>query len=531
MPATMASGLRDGTRSEAPDEDAWLARRAAAGDGAAFGTLYDRYERRAYRVCHRITGSRDDAADATQETFVRVLERLPSLADRELDFCAYLFAAARNASYDAIARRRRAAPAAEIPESAIPVCAGGSEHDGPEHRALLGAHQEQIRAANDSLPPRQREVLALRELEELSYDQIAAIMGMNRNSVAQLLSRARIGLRDGLRRTALASIAAASPDCERALPLLSMRRDGLLEAGAASWLAQHLCECATCRARLDAMEEAGVAYRLWLPLVPALWLRGEAIARAAERVGTDWSAEPRASGRSGRRYAVGGSILVALVAAALVLADGADAPGTAAPAATRAAEPAATVVRPAPAPTRSHAPRDADGPRTKRPEDVPPQPDDDASKRVLPEDDPAAPEPDRVRPSLDPPPEDAPPPPDDPPPAVDPPGDVRPTPDTPDGDPPGPEPPCARGDAIPVGSTCPEEPCAGDGSAVPARTCPGFPCPAGGSAPTPSACPQPPPDRLRANPSSEPATGSASVPTFPRARVVPGLAGPIAAGR
>jgi RNA polymerase sigma factor (sigma-70 family) len=308
MPATMASGLRDGTR---PDEDAWLARRAAAGDGAAFGALYDRYERRAYRVCHRITGSRDDAADATQETFVRVLERLPSLAVRELDFAAYLLAAARNASYDAIARRRSAAPAAEIPDSAIPVGSAGSEHDRPEHRALLGAHQEQIRAANDSLPPRQREVLALRELEELSYDQIAAIMGMNRNSVAQLLSRARIGLRDGLRRTALASIAADSPDCERALPLLSMRRDGLLESDAASWLHQHLCGCATCRGgrrRIPAVAAPGSgAVAAWRGDRPRRRARRCRVERRRARLAAVASPlrgrrlDPRGAGRGGAR--------------------------------------------------------------------------------------------------------------------------------------------------------------------------------------------------------------------------------------
>ena len=47
---------------------------------AAFAALYDRHERRAYNLCYRITGSADDAADATQETFLKVLERLPSLA-------------------------------------------------------------------------------------------------------------------------------------------------------------------------------------------------------------------------------------------------------------------------------------------------------------------------------------------------------------------------------------------------------------------------------------------------------------------
>ena len=280
VPGTMPTRPHEGQRPQASDEEAWLARRAAAGDGSAFTTLYDRYERRAYNLCYRITGSRDDAADATQETFVNVLERLPHLTGRELQFGPYLLRAARHASYDAIARRRRAAPAAEIPDSAVPVASADSDLERPERGALLEAHQEQIRAANRALPPRQREALALRELEELSYDEIAEIMGMNRNSVAQLLSRARIALRDGLRRTALGSIASASPDCERALPLLALRQDGALDHDDASadWLARHLSTCAVCPARVAAMDEAGVAYRLWLPLVPALWLRGEAIA-------------------------------------------------------------------------------------------------------------------------------------------------------------------------------------------------------------------------------------------------------------
>ena len=352
----MPTRLREGQRPQASDEEAWLARRAAAGDGAAFTTLYDRYERRAYNLCYRITGSRDDAADATQETFVKVLERLPHLTGRELQFGPYLLRAARNASYDAIARQRRAVPAAEIHDSAVPVGSGDSDADRPERGALLEAHQEEIRAANETLPPRQREALALRELEELSYDEIAEIMGMNRNSVAQLLSRARVALRDGLRRTALGSIASASPDCERALPLLALRQDGALghDAASADWLTRHLSACAICPARVAAMEEAGAVYRLWLPLVPALWLRGEAIAHAAEHVGADWSepVSPR-RGPSGdgaprfrgarRRWSSGAAVVLVLLA----VAEAADAPERSAP--VVAHERASAVEPPAPA--------------------------------------------------------------------------------------------------------------------------------------------------------------------------------------
>ena len=88
----------------------------------------------------------------------------------------------------------------------------GDPEEDPDRRLLLSAQQEEIREANGRLPERQREALALRELEDLSYDEIAAVMEMNRNSVAQLISRARINLRDELRGTALASIAASSPE-------------------------------------------------------------------------------------------------------------------------------------------------------------------------------------------------------------------------------------------------------------------------------------------------------------------------------
>jgi RNA polymerase sigma factor (sigma-70 family) len=302
--------------------DTVLARRAAKGDGAAFAALYDRHERRAYNLCYRITGSAEDAADATQETFLKVLERLPSLSERELNFGSYLLTAARHASYDAIERRKRATPAAEIPDSAIPV-ATGEAVDGPEPSALRAVHQEEIRAANGGLPPRQREALALRELEDLSYDQVADIMGMNRNAVAQLISRARINLRDGLLHGALVSIPAASAECESALPLLALAQDGELDdATSADWLARHLVGCATCRVRVEAMQEAGAAYRLWMPLVPVLWLRDAAVAKAAERT----SATTARVSRPRQLAVLAGAGLALLSGAGLAVADVVHAP-------------------------------------------------------------------------------------------------------------------------------------------------------------------------------------------------------------
>jgi RNA polymerase sigma factor (sigma-70 family) len=275
-----------------------LAQRAAGGDGDAFAELYGRYEQRVYNLCCRILGSQDDAADAAQEAFVNVLRRLPKLQGRDLAFGSYVFTSARNACYDLIDRQKRAEPSDQIPESSIPVGGGvggggvgfdpGDPEDDPERRLLLAAGQEEIRSANATLPERQREVLALRELEELSYDEIAEIMEMNRNSVAQLISRARISLRDALRGTALASIATSSADCQRAVTLLAARQDRQKIADG-EWLADHLLECETCRLSREAMEEAGVSYRAWLPIAAGPLLFRETMAQAAEAVGADWS--------------------------------------------------------------------------------------------------------------------------------------------------------------------------------------------------------------------------------------------------
>lgn len=330
--------VEDAARDQLLDEELRLARAAAAGDGEAFATLYERYEGRAFNLAFRITGSREDAADAVQDAFLGVLRRLPGHDGGDLAFGSYVFTATRNACYDLIAKRQRAQPSDSIPESATPLGGGagglgldpGDPDDDPTRRQLLDSQRGEIRLANERLPERQREVLALRELEELSYDEIAAIMGMNRNSVAQLISRARLNLRAELRGAALESIPAAAPECERALPLIARRDDGELGAGEElAWLDSHLGRCDGCRLRREAMQEAGVSYRAWAPVAAAPGLFEATMAEAAELLGVDWSEtvarrvavrERAGRGERGRRPGVIAAALVVLLLAGLVTA-------------------------------------------------------------------------------------------------------------------------------------------------------------------------------------------------------------------
>ena len=109
MPPVAARRLRDVTHTAAgtcggsvvcmvPVADDVLARSAVGGEAAAFAELYDRHERRAFNLAYRICGTREDAADATQEAFLKVLARLPRMAGRNFEFGSYLLTAVRHAS-------------------------------------------------------------------------------------------------------------------------------------------------------------------------------------------------------------------------------------------------------------------------------------------------------------------------------------------------------------------------------------------------------------------------------------------------
>jgi RNA polymerase sigma factor (sigma-70 family) len=320
---TAVAGLR--MRSRRADDSA-LARRAAAGDRDAFAELYRRHESRVFNLCYRILGSRDEATGATRDAFVGVVRRLPGLGGREPAFGTCVLSSARDACHDLIQRRVRAQPSYEMcvmPAGGGVAFAPGDLEDDPERKALLEAHNEEIRSANLALPLRRREVLALRELEELAYDEIAELMEMDRNSVAQLIARARLNLWDALRGTALESTAATSPDCEGALPLIALEQDGQLEgnSNAAGWLQEHLMHCHPCLVERDAMLEAGVSYRAWAPVAAGPLLFRETMARAAEQMAADQSDtmprhEPRravtgaaAGGAGGAAAGAGGAAL------------------------------------------------------------------------------------------------------------------------------------------------------------------------------------------------------------------------------
>lgn len=300
---TVAVGQRGSTIP-----DGVLVQEAAAGSGESYGALYDRYAPQVFNYCLRISGSPDDAADATHEAFLNVLRRLQDDDRPVLDFAPYLFASARNESYALMRRGNRVYPAESLPEEQ----GGTTEVDAdPERFALLRDSQDSVRAANAELAPRHREVLALRELGERSYDEIGQIMGISENGAAQLIWRARMKLREALTHGAVASVVAMSPDCERAQVLLTRIQDGEpVDDPERSWLDEHLDECGSCRAARGMLLEVGATYGCWLPVAALVGMREETLTAAGNLVGADWTAvasAPPGGGSAGGGTTAGGS--------------------------------------------------------------------------------------------------------------------------------------------------------------------------------------------------------------------------------
>ena len=164
------------------------------GSHAAYATLVRRYQDRVYRFILRMVGSRDEALELTQDVLLKAFEALPGWRP-DAEFRTWLFRIASNATVDALRRRRVVEFVALDEDYDVP-----GESADPE--AQLAARQ-QLRAldvALKRLPPAHREILLLREVEDMSYSEIGAALGITEGTVKSRLARAREALIEHYRR-------------------------------------------------------------------------------------------------------------------------------------------------------------------------------------------------------------------------------------------------------------------------------------------------------------------------------------------
>ncbi len=173
---------------------------AQKGDLDSFNTLVLNYQHQVYNLAYRIMADEASASDATQEAFISAWNSIKGF--RGGSFKSWLLRIVTNACYDELRRNKRR-PATSLeslyvedptPDANLPA----SQQESPEAAVQRHELNRAIQACIAQLPPDQRIVLVLADIQAMSYEEIAETTGTNLGTVKSRLSRARARLRDRL---------------------------------------------------------------------------------------------------------------------------------------------------------------------------------------------------------------------------------------------------------------------------------------------------------------------------------------------
>jgi RNA polymerase sigma factor (sigma-70 family) len=232
--------------------DERLTQRAVGGDERAFAAIFRRYHQSLYRFCLAIVGNPEDAQDALQNTMIKVLRALPG-EERKIDLKPWLYRIAHNESIDLLRRRR------ETRELDVEQIAPGY---GLAEDALTRERLRRLIADLKELPERQREILVMRELGGLEFEEIGTTLETSGAVARQTLYEARQSLRqmEEGREMDCATVTRALSDGDGRV---TRRRD----------VRAHLRACASCRAFRDEIKSRQQDFAALSPL-PAVAAAG-----------------------------------------------------------------------------------------------------------------------------------------------------------------------------------------------------------------------------------------------------------------
>jgi RNA polymerase sigma-70 factor (ECF subfamily) len=188
-----------------PREDAVLIRAFREGDKAAFDSLVLRHKDRVFNLCYRLLGDYEEANDSAQETFIKVYGSLKKFRF-ESAFYTWLYRIAVNTCKNKLKssafRQKMKMVPVDNPVSGNRSQPGREIQDESQSPAMELEKKERMRViqeAINALPPEQKEVVTLRDIEGFSYEEVAEITGFNLGTVKSRLARARQDLRKKLR--------------------------------------------------------------------------------------------------------------------------------------------------------------------------------------------------------------------------------------------------------------------------------------------------------------------------------------------
>lgn len=178
-------------------DDRDLVVRARQGDREAFSQLIMQYQVPLYNMALRMVGSREDAADITQEGFLRAWEKIRTL--RDAPFKSWIFQITVNLCYDHFRRGRRYGVMPDEEQGGKIVGLGIALPD-PQERAEANERAQVVRECIEALDHDMRTALVLRDINGMTYDEIAGILGVPLGTVKSRIARARAQVQEQLRR-------------------------------------------------------------------------------------------------------------------------------------------------------------------------------------------------------------------------------------------------------------------------------------------------------------------------------------------
>ena len=178
-----------------------LVRRCVSGDAAAWQEIVQQFHRRIYNICYRFSGSADDAADLSQEVFIKMYRTLSTFDTSRASFMTWVTTVTRNllvdhfrkGKYDRITDSLDATPGNQ--EDGLTLA--DQLEDGaasPEARMRSQETQKLVHEALRRLSPELREAVILRDLQDLDYKDIAKVLNVPEGTVKSRINRGRTEL-------------------------------------------------------------------------------------------------------------------------------------------------------------------------------------------------------------------------------------------------------------------------------------------------------------------------------------------------
>lgn len=181
-------------------------RRARGGDAAAWEEIVSAYSRRIFNLAYRFTSSVDAAEDLTQDVFIRIYRTLDQYDPKQGDLSNWLMRLARNLIIDDYRHRQRNpqnSMADAVDDHQYHLRAVGTSAQKEIERKELAA---QVQEGIDKLPPDLRTCVILRDIEELTYQEIVDVLKIPEGTVKSRINRGRIELAKILRRMRVVTV-------------------------------------------------------------------------------------------------------------------------------------------------------------------------------------------------------------------------------------------------------------------------------------------------------------------------------------